>query len=52
LTDDLEIIIVELPKLEKNFTELENLLEYWIYLIRDIDKLKEIEMKTISKKSN
>jgi len=52
LTEDLEIIIVELPKLQKNFAELENLLEYWIYFIRDTNKLEEIEMKTISKKSN
>ena len=52
LTKDLEIIIIELPKLKKEFHELNSILEYWIYLIRESPNLKEAEMKTIMKKSN
>jgi predicted transposase/invertase (TIGR01784 family) len=46
LTDCMEILIIELPKLKKEFTELSSLLEYWIYLIR-AEKLEEKAIKEI-----
>lgn len=52
LTEDLEVILIELPKLKTKFKDLRDILEYWICLIRDTSKLEEAEMKTIMKKSN
>ncbi|HNO26678.1 MAG TPA: PD-(D/E)XK nuclease family transposase, partial [Leptospiraceae bacterium] len=51
LTEDLEIHIVELPKLEKLLPELQSNLEDWVFLLKEAENLKESDMKTLERKN-
>ena len=51
LTDDLEINIIEIPKFVKESNELKEELDYWVYLLRDSQKLKGETMKVLEKKN-
>ncbi|WCL51382.1 Rpn family recombination-promoting nuclease/putative transposase [Leptospira sp. GIMC2001] len=51
LTDDLEIVFLELPKFLKHLEELETELDYWIYLFKNSAKIEESEMKIVIDKA-
>ncbi|HMV80781.1 MAG TPA: PD-(D/E)XK nuclease family transposase [Leptospiraceae bacterium] len=51
MTEDLEIHIVELPKLEKLLPELQSNLEDWVFLLKEAENLKESDMKTLERKN-
>jgi len=51
LTDTFNLYIIEIPKLLKDLTTLQDPLENWIYLIKEITNLKGEQMKTLQKKN-
>jgi predicted transposase/invertase (TIGR01784 family) len=51
LTEDFEIHILELPKLKKNIFELQSTFEEWMFLLKSVENLKEVELKTLERKN-
>jgi predicted transposase/invertase (TIGR01784 family) len=51
LTNDLEIHIIELPKLRKKLSDLQSHFEEWMLLLSDVENLEEEELKALESKN-
>ncbi len=51
LTDDLSIRIIEIPKFNLDLNSIQNPLDYWVYLLKEVTHLKGEQMKALEKKN-